>query len=417
MKISIFIYFLVYISIFGQSNIQYQQITDENSGNVLSIDFTDNNSVLFSLTSPYESGRIVNYTPSVWEEWCLTEMFDTNYYDLCSTIDLDGNYLAIMQNILYRFDGLSWSTLELPIEQYMKYPKMVVDNNNNIWVSVWTYNQCLLKISGDEIIDYTSQILTDGYQIGEVFIHKDTVWICSVDGLAMYYNNEFTHFNMQNSNIPTDIIYSFFVDSKNRRWIGSADKGLIQWVDDSTFVAYNDENSGLTNSFINDISEDSKGKIWIATDDGFAFWENNIITKITGIAENWTIPVINVDKEDRVWFGTYGQGLYVCNDTNSVKITGIKIETDIPFAIKVYPNYPNPFNPSTKITYETSTSNNITIKIFNALGEEIKTLLSEFKQAGKYEIEFDGNKLPSGVYFCSLQSGNQFQYIKMNLVK
>jgi len=101
MKISIFVFILVYISIFGQSNIQYQQITDENSGNVISIDFTDNNSVLFSLTTPYESGRLVNYTPNVWEEWCLTEMFDTNYYDLCSTIDLDGNYLVLMQNILF----------------------------------------------------------------------------------------------------------------------------------------------------------------------------------------------------------------------------------------------------------------------------------------------------------------------------
>ena len=80
-------------------------------------------------------------------------------------------------------------------------------------------------------------------------------------------------------------------------------------------------------------------------------------------------------------------------------------------------NYPNPFNPLTKIIYSVPISNIVQIKVYNILGQEIKILLNEYKVAGTYEIEFDGNNLPSGVYFYRIITSNYSEIKKMILLK
>jgi hypothetical protein len=61
-------------------------------------------------------------------------------------------------------------------------------------------------------------------------------------------------------------------------------------------------------------------------------------------------------------------------------------------------NYPNPFNPSTIISYSIKTEGRVSLKIYNTLGEEVRTLVDEIKQAGNYEAEFNASELPSGIY-------------------
>ena len=68
-------------------------------------------------------------------------------------------------------------------------------------------------------------------------------------------------------------------------------------------------------------------------------------------------------------------------------------------------NYPNPFNPTTTISWYSPLSGRQTLKIYDILGNEITTLVNEFKPAGNYEVMFDGRNLPSGVYYYRLQSG------------
>jgi len=71
-------------------------------------------------------------------------------------------------------------------------------------------------------------------------------------------------------------------------------------------------------------------------------------------------------------------------------------------------NYPNPFNPTTKISYKLRVSGFVLLKVYDILGREVATLVNEPKQAGEYEVEFDANQynLTSGVYFYQLKSGN-----------
>jgi 1,4-alpha-glucan branching enzyme len=80
-------------------------------------------------------------------------------------------------------------------------------------------------------------------------------------------------------------------------------------------------------------------------------------------------------------------------------------------------NYPNPFNPATRIKYSIQQPANVLIKVYDPLGKEIETLVDEYKSAGIYEILFNAKNLSSGVYFYKMVSGNYSETNKMILLK
>ncbi|MDF1612694.1 right-handed parallel beta-helix repeat-containing protein [Stygiobacter electus] len=80
-------------------------------------------------------------------------------------------------------------------------------------------------------------------------------------------------------------------------------------------------------------------------------------------------------------------------------------------------NYPNPFNPTTKIKYTIPNSEKVLIKVYDVLGREVKVLLNEYKDAGTYEIEFNATYLTSGLYFYKIIAGNKTETRKMMLVR
>jgi hypothetical protein len=87
----------------------------------------------------------------------------------------------------------------------------------------------------------------------------------------------------------------------------------------------------------------------------------------------------------------------------------------IPDNFILYQNYPNPFNPATRISYALPKGNFVTLKIYNVLGQEVKTLVNEYQEADWYSIYFNANNLASGVYFYSLHAGNNFNEVKKML--
>ena len=96
------------------------------------------------------------------------------------------------------------------------------------------------------------------------------------------------------------------------------------------------------------------------------------------------------------------------------------IEVDysiIPDVFSLSQNYPNPFNPVTNIKYQIPEFSFVTIKVYDALGKEVATLVNEEKAAGYYEIEFNASSLTSGIYFYKLRANNFTQIKKMILLK
>jgi len=89
----------------------------------------------------------------------------------------------------------------------------------------------------------------------------------------------------------------------------------------------------------------------------------------------------------------------------------------IPKEYKLAQNYPNPFNPSTTIKYSIPSSEFITLKVFDVLGNEVETLVNEEKSAGSYEVNFNASNLASGIYFYTLQAGKFTETKKLILLK
>lgn len=84
---------------------------------------------------------------------------------------------------------------------------------------------------------------------------------------------------------------------------------------------------------------------------------------------------------------------------------------------KLYRNYPNPFNPSTKISFDLPVQGNVTLKVYDVLGKEVATLINGVKAAGHQEIEFNADNFPTGVYIYQLKAGGNIYSNKMLLVK
>jgi hypothetical protein len=89
----------------------------------------------------------------------------------------------------------------------------------------------------------------------------------------------------------------------------------------------------------------------------------------------------------------------------------------IPFSFSLGNNYPNPFNPSTKISFTIPQKGNVKLRVFDLLGREITILADGVYEAGKHEVSFDAGNLPSGVYFYNLTTASSSISKKMLLLK
>lgn len=95
----------------------------------------------------------------------------------------------------------------------------------------------------------------------------------------------------------------------------------------------------------------------------------------------------------------------------------IEVNVNSPKEYKLFANYPNPFNPSTKIAFSLAESQVVKLRVFNMLGQEVKILLNSKMDAGRHEITFNAGSLTSGVYIYKLEAGNFVQTKTMMLVK
>lgn len=95
----------------------------------------------------------------------------------------------------------------------------------------------------------------------------------------------------------------------------------------------------------------------------------------------------------------------------------IEVETTVPTEFNLSQNYPNPFNPVTIISYQLPVDGFVTLKVYDILGNEVKTLVNENRIAGSYKVEFDGKGLTSGLYIYRLVTDNYSSIKKMMLLK
>ena len=134
---------------------------------------------------------------------------------------------------------------------------------------------------------------------------------------------------------------------------------------------------------------------------------NGVLTLTAGQFDN-TIP-FTLGPNGTI---SYGGG------TLKIPVTLVPIQqTGLPRKFYVNQNYPNPFNPSTTISYGIPKSAFVSVKIFNILGQNVRTLFSGNQNAGVYSLSFDGSYLSSGIYLCRIQAGSSVEIKRMVLMK
>ena len=132
----------------------------------------------------------------------------------------------------------------------------------------------------------------------------------------------------------------------------------------------------------------------------------------------WTIDHFDsftFEKEGTDYAGSLG----LANDWISTgeSFEDFVFESSVPNEYKLHSAYPNPFNPSTTIRFDLPEASSVSLTVFDLTGREVAQLVKEYKPAGKYEVEFDGKSLSSGMYFARLAAGEFVQTRKLLLVK
>ncbi len=173
--------------------------------------------------------------------------------------------------------------------------------------------------------------------------------------------------------------------------------------------------------------------VWTASDIDGGKLTYDLMYSLDGIEQN--ILAVNLEDTSYVWesnvypYSPSASLTIVANDgINEGRFTVEKLFLDSPVDVEnkakhvpseyiLEQNYPNPFNPSTTITWQSPVSGWQTIKVFDVLGNEVATLVDAYKPAGRYEIEFDGRSLSSGVYFYRLKAGQFTSVRKMFLLR
>ncbi len=150
----------------------------------------------------------------------------------------------------------------------------------------------------------------------------------------------------------------------------------------------------------------------------YEYGENNNLIHLFG--EEWEngqwIPEdvpLRVTNPDGILIGFIAKELFLYYSPP----TNVKNEKNIINGFILFQNYPNPFNPNTVISYNIPEHSLVTLNIYNTLGEKIKTLMQQEQAPGKYQLNFNGNNLPSGIYFYQLKTEKFQQTKKMLLLR
>ncbi len=307
--------------------------------------------------------------------------------------------------------GNSWTSSSIGLNT--SNISSVVESSNLIFCSAWSDGIYKSTNGGKNWIKQTNNpasVLINKLVINDNILYAST-W---GGGINKSTDNGGTWSFISNS------ISSLFINTvafnNNYIYAGIWNSGLYMSSDGGT--TWKKSAEGLTSSTVYD----------------FEFYDNNIIV---GTGAGVFLSTNNGNN----WTSINGGGVSHYTDIFSVKIygnylfaggiqeTGIwrrplsDIITDIAENNKpildfdLSQNYPNPFNPNTTISYQIPKAGKVSLKVYDILGKEVAVLVEEYKEIGKYIVNFNGSNLASGIYMYKLEAGNFVSTKKLVLMK
>jgi|WetSurMetagenome_2_1015567.scaffolds.fasta_scaffold15167_2 hypothetical protein len=462
-------------SVNSQQNITW---TSTNVTNV-KIDYSTNNGgVWLNVESslPAASGNYLWTIPNTPSTQCLIRISDAG---LASRFDVSDNVFTIVplvtvtspnggENWLANSQhNITW-TSQIITDVSIEYST----NNGSTWVSIisstpasggsynWTVpntpsTQCLVRLSdannpstndvSDNVFTIAPLITVNAPNGGESWIGNSQH---SVNWTSQTITNVSIEYSTNNGSAWISVISSTPASGGSYSWtvpntpstqclvrISDASNASINDVSNATFtisaapihvVTLTAPNGGenwvvATNHSITWTRENvSLVKIEYSTDNGSTWIV--VVASVPAVAGsyNWTIPntpstqcLVRISETINPSVNDVSDNTFTIEEAVSVG----DLHSGIPKDYELFQNYPNPFNPSTKIEFAIPSPGQVTIEIFNQLGEQVATILNSYLSVGYYEIEFDARNLPSGLYFYRIFSNKFVSVKKMILLK
>jgi photosystem II stability/assembly factor-like uncharacterized protein len=156
----------------------------------------------------------------------------------------------------------------------------------------------------------------------------------------------------------------------------------------------------------------------------WAIGDGGVILNTTNGGTSWASQLSPTTQNlNSIYFPLNSNTGWVCGNQGIILKTinggvGVKqISSIVPSEFKLFQNYPNPFNPTTRINFSVSKLGFVKLKIFDAIGKEIKELVNQSLTSGTYETDFNATDLPSGIYYYKLETKDFAETKKMTLLK
>ncbi len=344
-------------------------------------------------------------------------------------IEFDSNgvlWVATSSDGLVSFDGSDWiefntSNSDIPTDHM---ESMEIDNNGTIWcIGHYDKDRVLFNYDGNGFTTYWD--LFNYYDRGfNLVIDSDnTVWIEADYELAHFVNNQWIHYTADNSGLRDEYICDIAVNN-NLIWITYSD-GFISSYDGLNWVDYDLTPYGLTFGSFQIHYFDSNDCIWLSnknyehTDSYLAKFSFNDVqyfrTSNSGLSSN-KVSAMVADNNETLWFATEG-GIAIYGEQ------AVSLQDDIQaFEQLNFTNYPNPFNPSTNISFTLSKAQKVKLSVYNVRGQLVNLITENSFSKGTHSIEWDGldkdnRTVSSGVYFFRIESESSIESSKALLLK
>ncbi|MCB0729036.1 MAG: SBBP repeat-containing protein, partial [Ignavibacteriae bacterium] len=420
-----------YSSVSSSSNDRARNIDLDTAGNVYVCgsgkNAKNNNTVI-----------VIKYSPSgdmVWKQSFNTDSIETEDFEIDAVLSSDGNMYvtgyfydstSIVHPFLvkYNLDGKKlWSISDTShIISVFGSNSITTDINGNVYVSAnnQTYTTLLLKYNSEGILQWDVNV--SGYLYDLVADTEGNIYGCGEKSFyAITIKCNSSGDSIWRKEFRTDSIsgqaqaYSIRIDNENNIYITGWAGTDLSTGKDVLLIKYDT----LGNEFWNRVYNSTNG----GYDEGHELTfdlKNNIY--IVGISNSNFCINLKYDPEGILkWVRTIntgvsvtGAGIYVDNSFNVISSATIFESgqnrnyltikysqlTDIGFTSGIYPenylleqNYPNPFNPSTNLEFGIPELGYVSLKVYNASGKEVSTLVNEVKQPGNYSVKFNGANL------------------------
>ncbi len=342
---------------------------------------TDNNGRLFTV------GDSLRYYDGIWHSF-----YPSSGIMYGNGIDVDANnkiWFADSYNGLGSFnpnDG-SFTFYNSGIIS-RNASRVLAASDGKIWLGFGSVDQAIAAyFDGTNFINFAE---ADGFKIKATRAIAEgpngEIWFAGINGIAKYQYGTWNSYTIEDENIPLVEVRAIAVDNFGTVWF-----------------------SGIQEAGVDTL------KI-------FSFDGNNFAEHSLNFTASYDVNYLTFDNNGNLWIST-GYAIVVYNPNGDVIIGVEDNETETVRAFKLNQNYPNPFNPTTTISYSIPNvvtgkqSVNVTLDVYNALGQKIATLVNKAQAPGNYSVQFNAENLPSGVYFYTLRASNFVTTKKMVLMK